>query len=158
FEEDPRRDGTREPDTLGAPDPLLHAGRAVLAGPEPASLAVRGLGILHQGLAIVLPPRVAADAHHHHEQNDRTDHDLSDFQPGRHELAARFSIASFYARNMIRAARRSSPGGRGNRPANCAAHPAVSSWIRTTPLLCVRKGAMSLVGRFCCKSLRAGSV
>src|SRR5215467_10205915 len=105
FEEDPRRDGTREPDTLGAPDPLLHAGRADLAGPEPASLAVRGLGILHQGLAIVLPPRVAADAHHHDEQNDRTDHDQSDFQPGRHEHPARFSIASFYARNMIRAAR-----------------------------------------------------
>src|SRR5262245_42779204 len=62
FEEEPRRDRTREPDTLGAPDPLLHAGRAVLAGPEPASLAVRGLGILHQGLAIVLPPCVAADA------------------------------------------------------------------------------------------------
>src|SRR5215470_2413349 len=105
FDEEPRRDGTREPDTLGAPDPLLHAGRAVLAGPEPASLAVRGLSILHQVLAIVLPPRVAADAHHHDKQNDRTDHDESDFQPGRHEHPARFSIASFYARNMIRAAR-----------------------------------------------------
>src|SRR5262249_10568435 len=103
-EEEPRRDGTREPDTLSAPDPLLHAGRAVLSGSEPASLAVRGLGILHQGLAVVLPPCVAADAHHHDKQNDRTDHDHSDFQPGRHELPARFSIASFYAGNMIRVA------------------------------------------------------
>src|SRR5215510_8211233 len=56
-------------------------------------------------LAIVLPTRVAAGAHHHDEQNDRTDHDQSDFQPGRHEHPARFSIASFHARNMIRAAR-----------------------------------------------------
>src|SRR5215831_4683062 len=85
FEEDPRRDGTREPDTLGAPDPLLHAGRAVLAGPELASLAVRGFGILYHGLAVVLPPRVAADANHRDKQNDRTDHDQSGFQPSRHE-------------------------------------------------------------------------